>query len=281
MVFKELQEAVRVTGRTPVLFIPGIVAGLLGALVWVLYNLYGSFFTTRLVIIFALVMVLFIAGTFCIIKKNDGGAGTLVTDGARYYFRVLLPWLVIFFILMLVFFVVMTLMMIFSGGVVDYATAGVCALFFMIPTVVMVFFCDTAAVFSDLRVFASLRQSILVVSRNTWKVMGFFVTCCLLAFVNFFVFAVIWEALLFNKLEPLTRFNETQLATFTPDQLVSMIGPDGMWVTAVMIFFGFVFLVPLLITYKATFYQSLTGSGAAPIQQMTGEYDSKGRWYKY
>ena len=53
-----------------------------------------------------------------------------------------------------------------------------------------------------------------------------------------------------------------------------------MWVTAAVIFLGVVFLVPLLLAYKACFYRSLIGSPVA-IQQVAGEFDSKGRWYKY
>ncbi|MFA6362394.1 hypothetical protein [Methanoregula sp.] len=283
MVLKELQEAVRVVGHTPALWVSGIVAGLLGAVLWIMLNLSGTFFTSRLVIISGLVMGLFVAGTFGLLKKNETGAGTMVREGVRYYFRVLLPWLVIFFVLMLVFVVIMLGTILFTGGSTDYEAAGLCAIFFMVPTLFMAFFCDTAAVYEDLRVFSALRQSIVMVSRNTWKVLGFYVTCCALLFIDFFVFALVWEGLLFNKLEPLTHFNETQFATFTPDQLVTMIGPDGMWVTAAVIFFGVVFLVPLLLAFKATFYRSLIGSGSptAPVQQMTGEFDSKGRWYKY
>jgi len=53
-----------------------------------------------------------------------------------------------------------------------------------------------------------------------------------------------------------------------------------MWITAVMIFIGMLILVPLITTYKACFYRKIAGSPMV-IQQVTGEYDSKGRWYKY
>ena len=45
MVLKELQEALRAIGQVPVLWIPGIVAGALCAVLWILLNLTGSFFT--------------------------------------------------------------------------------------------------------------------------------------------------------------------------------------------------------------------------------------------
>jgi hypothetical protein len=281
MVLKELQDAVRMVGQTPVLWVSGIVAGLLGALLWIMLNLSGMFFASRLVIIAGLVMVLFAAGTFCLVKKNETGAGTTVREGARYYFRVLLPWLVIVFVLMLVFVVITLVTILLTGGSTDYEAAGLCAIFFMVPTVFLTFFCDTAAVFEDLPVFSSLRRSMVLVSRHSWQVLGFYVTCCVLSFIDFFVFVIIWEGLLFDKLEPLTHFNETQFATVTPQLLVTMIGPDGMWVTAAVIFLGVVFLVPLLLAYKACFYRNMIGGPAATVQQVTGEFDSKGRWYKY
>jgi hypothetical protein len=288
MVLKELQEAVRVVGQTPVLWIPGIVAGLLGAVLWILFNLSGTFFTSRLVIIAGLVMVLFVAGTFGLVKKNETGAGTMVREGVGYYFRVLLPWLVILFILLLVFALIMIVTIISTGGSTDYEGTGLLAVFVMIPTLFLTFFCDTAAVFEDLRVFASLRRSIGIVASHAWEVLGFFVTCLVLLFLDFFVFALIWEGLLFDKLQPLvdyynsSAYNETQFASmFTPQQLVTLIGPDGMWITAAVIFLAVVFLVPLLLAFKACFYRSMIGSPVATVQQITGEFDSKGRWYKY
>ncbi len=225
MVLKELQESVRVVGQTPVLWIPGIVAGLLGAVLWILFNLSGTFFTSRLVIIAGLVMVLFIAGTFGLVKKNETGTGTMVREGLHYYFRVLLPWLVILFILMLVFVLIMIVTIISTGGSTDYEGTGLIAVFVMIPTLFLTFFCDTAAVFEDLHVFASLRRSIGIVSGHAWEVLGFFVTCVVLSFLDFFVFALIWEGLLFDKLQPLvdyynsSAYNETQFASmFTPQQ---------------------------------------------------------------
>jgi hypothetical protein len=281
MVLKELQEALRAIGQAPVLWIPGIVAGLLCAVLWILLNLTGIFFTGRLGLISGLVIVLFIAGTFGLIRKNETGAVTMVREGVHYYFRVLLPWIVILFVFVLVFVTITIITILSTGGSSDYEVMGLLAVVVMIPTLFLTFFCDTAAVFEDLRVFESLRRSIGIVAGHAREVLGFFVVCFVLSFVDLFVFALIWEGLLFDKLEPLASYNETQFAAITPQQLVTLIGPDGMWVTAGVIFLGVVFLVPLLLAYKACFYRGLIGRPAAIIQQVAGEFDSKGRWYKY
>ena len=287
MVFAEFKEALTLVGKTPILWITGIVAGLLAALLWILYNISGAFFALRLVLIAALVMLLFVAGTFALVKKNTGDASTLLRGGVQYYFRVLLPWLVVGFALLLIFFLVMIVTMAVTGGGTDYEAAGLLAIFIMIPTLFLTFFCDTAAVFEDAKVFASLRRSIVVASNHSWEVLGFFIVCCIFAFADLFVFAMIWEGLLFDKLQPLVTYysspgyNETQLAEMmAPHNMIAMIGTDGIWITAAVIFASLIVLVPVLLAYKACFYRKLIGSPVA-IQQTTGEYDSKGRWYKY
>jgi hypothetical protein len=76
--------------------------------------------------------------------------------------------------------------------------------------------------------------------------------------------------------------NETQLQTFTPDQFIALIGPMGMWITALVLFIGIFLLLPILYCYKACFFKKLSAGTITITQQPTvGEYDSKGRWYKY
>ena len=287
MVLAEFKEALNLVGRTPVLWIPGIAAGLLAALLWILYNISGAFFALRLVIIAALVILLFVTGTFVLVKKNANDAGTLLRGGLQYYFRVLLPLLVVGFALLFVFILIMLVTVALTGSGTDYEAIGLLAIFVMIPTLFLTFFCDTAAVFEDCKIFASLRRSIMVAANHSWEVLGFFIVCCIFAFADLFVFAILWEGLLFDKLQPLytaytsTSYNETQLAAMmTPHNLIAMIGTDGMWITAAVIFASMIVLVPVLLAYKACFYRKLIGS-PVEIQQTTGEYDSKGRWYKY
>ena len=212
----------------------------------------------------------------------------MVREGVRYYFRVLLPWLVILFILLLVFALIMIVTLISTGGSTDYEGTGLIAVFVMIPTLFLTFFCDTAAVFEDLRVFASLRRSIGVVPATRGKCWDFLLPVSCSRFLTSSCLPSSGKgSSLTNSsrswtITTVSAYNETQFASmFTPQQLVTMIGPDGMWITAAVIFLAVVFLVPLLLAFKACFYRSMIGSPVATVQQMTGEFDSKGRWYKY
>jgi len=54
-----------------------------------------------------------------------------------------------------------------------------------------------------------------------------------------------------------------------------------MWITAIILFIGFLIIIPIFYSYKACFFKKMANSTIIIQQQTSGEYDSKGRWYKY
>jgi uncharacterized membrane protein len=280
MVMEDFKEAVTLLGKRPVLWVPGIVAGLLAIALWILYNISGTFFASRLLLVCWLILTLFIAGMFAVIKKNEGGIRELVSEGARHYFRVLLPQMVIVFAVMLVFVLIIITAAIVTGGVPDMIALSAVSIFIIIPTFFLTYFADAAAVFEDQRVFDSIRRSIELTVTHAGEVIGFFIVSISVAVAIFLALMAVWEASLYDQLAPIMNYNETQLSALTPDQLISLIGQNGMWVTSIVIFFGILLALPILSTYKVCFFKKLSGMTAKSIQQ-TGEYDSKGRWYKY
>jgi len=279
MAVAELKEALVLLKRMPVLWTPGIVGGSLAAALWILYNLSGTFFAGRLAVFSGLVFLIFTTGMLTIIKKDGGTVRELVAGGIRYYFRVLLPQLVIVSGIILVFVLLTITFGLF--GITDVTGATALAFGFMIPTLFLTFFFDIAAVFEDRRVFESIRRSMQVVFAHVREVIVFLLVCLGIIIGVVLAMMVIWEAFLYDKLEPLSRYNETQLQTLSPDQLLAMIGPEGTGITAVVLFFGILLLVPVLYSYKACFYRKLAGGIIITQQPTTGEFDNKGRWYKY
>jgi hypothetical protein len=280
MVLEDFKEAIALLGKRPVLWFPGIVAGLLAAALWILYNISGIFFASRLLLVCWLILTLFIAGIFAVIKKNEGGIASLFSEGVKYYFRVLLPQMVIIFAVMLVFVLIIITTSIATGGTPDIMVLSALSVFIMIPTFLLTYFADVIAVFEDQRAFDSIRRSIDLTLNHVGEVIGFFIVSAAVAIAIFFTLMAVWEASLYDQLAPIMNYNETQLTALTPDQLTSLIGPGGMWVTSIILFFGIFLAVPVLYTYKACFFRKLSDMAAPPILQ-TGEYDSKGRWYKY
>jgi hypothetical protein len=280
MAFDELREAVRLLFRVPLLWIPGIVGGAFIAIIWLSFFYSGAFFTSRLLIIFALVLLFFTTGMLVVIRTNDATGRALLTGGLNYYFRVLLPQIVIFSALILVF-IICTITFAFLGLTSDIGLLSALTFGIMMPTLMLTFFFDTAAVFEDRKVYESIQRSVLLVSNHMLEALGFFIVSALLCAGVIFGLMIVWEVIMFDKLKPLMDFTDAQREAFTPDQLIAMIGQDGIWVTAVILFIGVFILLPLLFSYKASFYKKMASSVVRIEQQTCGEYDSKGRWYKY
>jgi len=280
MAIAELREAVALLVRMPLLWIPGIIGGAFGAIIWLTLFVSGAFFTSRLLIIFPLVLLFFTTGMLSVIRNNEGTGRALLSGGLTYYFRVLLPQLVIGFIVLLVF-LLCTMTFALLGQASDIGLLVSLTFGIMIPTLMRTFFFDTAAVFEERRIFASIQRSVLLVSEHMMEVLSFFIVSALLCAGIIFGLMIVWESVLFDKLKPIMDFTDAQREAFTPDQLIAMIGTDGMWVTAVLVFIGVLILLPLVFSYKACFYKKIASSTVVIEQRSSGEYDSKGRWYKY
>ena len=280
MAIAEFREALQLLRRMPLLWVPGLIGGLSGSALWILLNLSGTFFAGRLLLVSGLVLLLFTTGMLVIIRNTSGDLRALVGGGIRYYFKVLLPQLVIFFAILVVF-VLIIITFALTGSTPDPVFMIIITFCIMIPSLVLTLFFDTAAVFEERKVFDSIHRSIGLVTTHLSEVIAFIVVSIAVAFGIVVCLMVVWEAFLYDKLEPITRYTEAQLQTFTPEQLVALIGPDGMWITAVIIFLAGFLLIPILYSYKACFFKKIAGSPVTIQQQMSGEYDSKGRWYKY
>ncbi len=280
MAVAELKEAIALLARMPVLWIAGIAGGASAAIIWLTLFISGAFFTGRILVILLLVMLFFTTGMLSVIRDNNPSVRALFAGGLNDYFRVLLPQLVIGFSLLLIF-ILCSITFTLIGITTDIGLLVVLTFGIMIPTLMLTFFFDMAAVFEDRRVFESIRRSILLVSEHMMEVLSFFIVSALVCAGVAFGLMLIWEAALFEKLKPIMDFTDAQRNAFTPDQLIAMIGQDGIWITALVLFIGVLILLPLMVSYKACFYKQMARKPLMIEQQTFGEYDSKGRWYKY
>jgi len=274
-----LRDAIDLLVSRPALWLPGIACGTLAALIWIVLSAAGLFYAARLFVLTLLAAVFFIATLYLAIRQDGTNVTDLLKGSAAYYFRLVTPTLVIAFEIALVYVLVILTLAVAGlqpdAGIMTFLTFGV-----TLPTIMLTFFYDCAAILDDRKTFESIQRSIEVVTANLFSVITFYIGCFLIFCAVSFAIFVAWTAALAEKLEPITAYNETQIANFTPDMIVSLIGQDGMLVTAACIFAAVTILVPLLYTYKACFYRLISGT-TLPIQQTIGEYDSKGRWYKY
>jgi hypothetical protein len=283
MAIAELKEALILLKRMPLLWIPGIIGGLLAAALWVIFNLAGTFFASRLLVISGLVLLVFTTGMLVIIRNDEGDIRAMLAGGLKYYFRVLLPQLVIIFGVMIIVILAIITFGLF-GATSDISMVTALSIGFMIPTVILTFFYDTAAVFEDRRVFESLQRSIQLVFSHINDVVAFLFVCAVIIVGIIVMLMIVWSMFLsiflYDKLEPISH-NETQLQAFTSEQFIAFIGPEGMWITAIILFIGVFLFIPLFYSYKACIFKKLARGVVITQQPTTGEYDKKGRYYKY
>jgi hypothetical protein len=279
MSLSALRDTIDLLVARPVLWVPGAACGILGAAIWLVLALSGAFFAGRLFVFALLASIIFLTGIHVAIKKDSPDIGDMFRGSASYYFRVLTPTLVIVSGIILVYLLVILTLTLFGmlpdAGFLTFLTFGV-----VIPTIMLTFFYDTAAVFEDRKVFESIQRSIDVVTANLFEVVLFYLGCFIICSTIAFACLVAWTAMLADKLEPITHYTEAQIAEFMPDQFMALIGQDGIWISAACLFVAITIIATILVTYKACFFRTISKT-TVPIQQTIGEYDSKGRWYKY
>jgi len=275
MTFKSLSGAAGLLRRHPVLWSVGIVMGVLAVIDLVIPLYGGTFYAEPLALLQALVMPFLAGGVYGTIRANSFSAGEFLQSGKTYYFRILLPALLIFFVVILTAFLLAMPLTLLGAG----AASGTMPLLLgvLVSIVFFTFFYDTVAVFEETNVFESIRRSVEFVMNNLGSVLVFYlVNIVVLVGIGFAAFVAI-AALLVDRLEPLTRLDPAELQAVTPQDLLGLIGTEGIWTIAAVYAVVIVLLAAFIYAYKASFFRDHAAS--VPIQQ--GEYDEKGRWYKY
>ena len=275
MTLESVTGATGLLRRHPILWLIGGVMGALAVLNLVVPIYGGAFYTQPLAILQVLVMPFLVGGVYGTIRAENFSVDAFVESGKTYYFRILLPSLVIFFAIVLTSILLAIPLALISAG----AAATVTPLLFgvILSIAFFTFFYDTAAVFEETGVFESIRRSVEFVMNNIGSVLVFYL-------VNIVVFAVLgflalfaWTALLVDKLEPLVSMSPEELQVMMPEDILALIGTEGIWITAAVYAIVIVLFSAFLYAYKASFFRNRAGA----VQVEQGEYDEKGRWYKY
>lgn len=277
MTLKSVTNAASLLRRHPVLWSVGLAMGALAVLEIIIPLYGGTFYTEPLALLQLLVMPFLAGGVYGMVKGEAFSAGEFLRSGKTYYFRILLPALVIFSGVVLTVFLLAIPLALLGAG----AAAGMAPLFLgvIVSIAFFTFFYDAVAVFEDTNVFESIRRSIEFVMNNLGSVLLFYLANIVVFAGLGFAALLAWTALLAEKLEPLTRMGPDELQTMMPQDILALIGTEGIWITAVIYAVVMVLFSAFLYAYKASFFHSHAGAAVPRVEQ--GEYDEKGRWYKY
>jgi hypothetical protein len=262
--------------RIPSIWLPGIASGLFSASFILLQFSSGTFIAERLWVLEIVVFPFFVAGLMHQVKTGERAFSSFVTGGISGYFRVLLPSLLIFFGLLLTMFLLLLPLTIL--GLAETAlTFMLIAISFTV--LFFTFFYDAAAVIEERKVFDSVRRSVEFVLQQTRACLVFYLISLAIVFAVVAAILLAWTASLYDRLEPLATMSAAEIQSFSLDQFNVLLGADGILVSALFVFFGATLVISVIYSFKACFFRDYAGVPAAvPVQ---GEFDEKGRWFKY
>ncbi len=262
--------------RAPAAWLPGVAGGVFAASFILIQFYSGIFIAERLGVLEIVVFPFFVAGLMHLAKTGERSLSSFVSGGITGYFRVLLPSLVIFFGLLLTIFLLLLPLSVLglaeTVSVFVVMSASFTVLFFT-------FFYDAAAIMEERKVFDSVRRSVEFVLQQTRACLIFYLIALAIVFTGFFAVVLAWTASLYDRLEPLASMSAAEIQSFSPGQFNELLGGDGILVTALIGFIGATVIIAIITSFKACFFRDNAGAPAAvPVQ---GEFDEKGRWFKY
>jgi len=279
MVFDSLREALARMADTPVLWITGLLLGGLFAVDLLLQIGGDAILGSRIGFLGLCALPFFLGGSYGAIRGDDPGFRGYLHAGARYYFRILLAGVVIVAAAFLTVFLVMIPVSLLGEPL--QATMTLSLLGVAIPFAFFTFFFDTAVVFEDRKVLDSIRRSVEFTMGNPKRTVGFYLVNLAIGILIFFVSVVIWSITIADRLQPFTDVNQTVFQmNMTAEQVMNLIGVSGLWAGAIIGFLAVLMGGTLLLTFKACLFRrhAMSSASAAPPP---GEFDEKGRWYRY
>ena len=100
-------------------------------------------------------------------------------------------------------------------------------------------------------------------------------------FMSFVMSVVGFEALL-----PLAEISEEALTAMPLEELTALVlTPEIIWASVISLAVTALVFVPFFVSYKTYFFKRMltnySGSAARRPAEEDGEYDEKGRWFKY
>lgn len=277
MIREAFFEAFGLLKALPLLWIGGLAIGAV-SVGDILLGEAGPAFSGSLQLLSLLLFPFIIAGSYGIIREKNGDITTFLRYATGYYFRVLLPLIIIVFAALVTIFLVMIPIAIMGGtptaDMIFFIALGV-----TIPIMLLTYFYDCFAVFSDEKIVDSIRSSITIVLYQAWKVLLFIVVNSVVLGTLLFGLAFVWMGLLWEKMSEIAAMDPEVISTMSGEEVMALLGPDALFATAVILFIWALIATPFTLAFKAAFFQRL---GEMPvIEQQVGVYDEKGRWYKY
>lgn len=281
MAVQSLGEAVGWMLRSPYVWLSGLWTAAILLISWYLYTNIGIMTAFSVAFVLAFVLPALIAGTYGIVAESESSFRVFRRYAVCCYFRQLLTSILVFLIAWVFSQFISYMLLVLGFGM---GASMQVALFVFIPVIFFCYFADVTAVINEKRIFASVKDSFLRVANGSFSLAVFYLINIGLLILASFVLSLVFAVFAGDALLPVASMTEAELLSLSQEELLALMSAPE------VVFAGFaafavcaVFFVPLFTLYKACFF----GRTAAlvlpdmPPREPVGEYDEKGRWYKY
>ncbi|MDV0444404.1 hypothetical protein [Methanorbis rubei] len=289
MAIQSLGQAFGWLVKTPLVWLSGIASAAILMLGWYLYTEIGVNTAISVVLVLSFVLPALFAGTYGLIAENSTSPSLFGKYAVHGYFRCLLPILLTILIAWVIWQFIAYLLMAFGMNLMASTQT---AMFILIPIIFFCYFADVTAVVNKLRMFQSIKDSFLRVMNGSIFTAIFYLMNVMILIASSFVASFIWTVLAADQLMPLVSMTESEVLAMTPEEILALFAsPEVIFATFVTISLCALILVPLLTVYKAVYFKKTSpiqlptreevAAATAAVAEQEGEYDEKGRWYKY
>lgn len=281
MAVQSLGEAVGWMLRSPYVWLSGLWTAAILLISWYLYTNIGIMTAFSVAFVLAFVLPALIAGTYGIVAESESSFRVFRRYAVCCYFRQLLTSILVFLIAWVFSQFISYMLLVLGFGM---GASMQVALFVFIPVIFFCYFADVTAVINEKRIFASVKDSFLRVANGSFSLAVFYLINIGLLILASFVLSLVFAVFAGDALLPVASMTEAELLSLSQDELLAIMSAPE------VVFAGFaafavcaVFFVPLFTLYKVCFF-GRTAALVLPdvnLREPVGEYDEKGRWYKY
>ena len=283
MVFTSLAQAVKAYGKMPHVWISGIFAALAILLTYYLAFTVSEVAGLAVMVIFFFAFPYILAGTYGVLIDNNKKKGAFKIY-ARYGFRrCLFPNILLVLLTWFLMNLATSLLLIFG---VSPEMALYISLFVVIPLVFFCYFADITAIRHNLTMGQAVKDSARRVSAGSFSITAFYLMNIALLFFASFFMSFVMSFVGFEALMPLTELTEEAVASMPLEELTALVlTPEVIFATVISLAVTALVFVPFFVSFKTYFFKRMltvyNGSAYHRPAEEEGEYDEKGRWFKY
>ena len=269
--------------HSPYVWLSGICTGILLITGYLSFQLENRWIDCICVFLMLFLLPFFLAGTYGIISKNESTFALFMKYATHNYFRCLLSLILVLVGGLVIFKFIYYILSV--SGLSSFLVFQISFLIF-ISIILFGYFGDVISVIYQKSVYSSFKDSCSKVFNGSFQFFIFYMVNLFLIF-GFMQLLLITVSLILGDHTMSSLVNDSYQnvtdQSVIINKVLELITPSQLLLIRVLMSLFVMILIPILSVYKACFVIDLQ-KAQQTVQlndDIDGEYDENGRWYKY